>query len=178
MKKRKKIGTKGKKSVAKNKAAATRVPAKRGPGQPTIYTAKIAMEICDRLSKGESLRSICRREEMPAINTVLNWLFDHKHLAFEKDYERAREIQADVIFEETFEIADDSLKIVKNGKVSTANARVNALRLQVDTRKWALARMKPKRYGERVDVTSGGKEIKQPRAVAINYAAPAIPKAA
>jgi hypothetical protein len=52
---------------------------------------------------------------------------------------RAREAQADKLFKESLEIAD---------KATPEN--VNVARLQVDTRKWAAARLAPKKYGDRI----------------------------
>jgi hypothetical protein len=40
------------------------------------------------------------------------------------------------------------------------NEVVNRSKLRVDTRKWLMAKMKPKVYGDKVDVTSDGKQIK------------------
>ena len=53
---------------------------------------------------------------------------------------RAREAQADKLFKECLEIAD---------KATPEN--VSVARLQVDTRKWAAARVAPKKYGDRVE---------------------------
>ena len=35
-------------------------------------------------------------------------------------------------------------------------------RLRVDTRKWYLSKLNPKKYGDKVDVTTKGKEITNP----------------
>lgn len=35
-------------------------------------------------------------------------------------------------------------------------------RLQIDTRKWLMAKMKPKKYGDKYDVTSDGKALPTP----------------
>ena len=164
---------------------------KKKNGRPSLFNKKMADTICLRLSKGESLRSICRDPKMPEIHTILRWIFDEDKKEFQKAYELAREIQAEVIFEETVEIADDSGVDIsvnktktKKGKsevtseVSVANnVAVHRARLRVDTRKWFLARMKPKRFGEKIDVTSGGKELKQPRGAVINYLVPKPAKA-
>lgn len=178
MKKRKKVAKRKKTSKLEAHQLLLDAPPKKKGGPASIYTTKLTGTICSRLSKGESLRSICRDEEMPNIDTIMNWLFDGKHKDFEKDYERARAMQAEVVFEQTSEFAEKGLLIVQAGKTGTANARVNALKLLIDTRKWALGRMAPKRFGDKLDVTSGGKEMKQPRPVAIKYMVPVVPKTA
>ncbi len=45
-------------------------------GRPTIYSEKVATEICVRLAVGESLRSMCKEESMPSFPTVMRWLFE------------------------------------------------------------------------------------------------------
>lgn len=134
-------------------------------GRPTIYSQEIADTICTRLSEGESLRSICKCEDMPAMSTVMKWLTEEDKKKFLEQYVKARDMWADAVFEELFEIADDG----KNDFIETndpenhgyrTNGEVVARsRLRVDTRKWALARMNPKKYGDKMDVTSDNKQI-------------------
>ena len=131
---------------------------------------------------------------MPHVETVLNWVWstDESDQAkqFVKNYHIAREMRAEHVFEETMEIADDAStdmvetvrEVKKNGKTKQVkeyapnHAAVHRARLRVDTRRWFLARMAPKKFGEKLDITSGGKAIKQPRSVAINYVVPKVPK--
>jgi len=46
-------------------------------GRPSKYTQALADEICERLSKGEPLASICRDEKMPEVRTVSDWKTAH-----------------------------------------------------------------------------------------------------
>src|SRR5436305_10818518 len=46
----------------------------------------------------------------------------------------------------------------KTVEVKTADM-LDHRRLQIETRKWLMAKMKPKRYGDKLDVTSGGDKI-------------------
>lgn len=95
---------------------------------------------------------------MPNISTVIKWCFDFPE--FSTQYTKAREIQADVIFEQLFEIADEMpLMDTHNEKTGHSetkidNAGINRNRLRVDTRKWALARMNSKKYGDKDDKTT------------------------
>jgi len=89
-----------------------------------------------------------------------NWLKDNKD--FDKLYNYAREIRSDIIFEEILEISDDSkndVRLNEEGKEIANNELVNRSRLRVDARKWVLAKMNPKKYGDKVDVTSDYKQI-------------------
>lgn len=161
--------------------------AKRKPGRPTTYTAAAGSVICDRIAGGESLRSICRDAKMPHMKSVLRWVFNDALKDFRAKYELAREIQAEVIFEETVEIADDASEDIQKISFKTKKGTlkimsqpnrvaVDRARLRVDTRKWFLARMAPKKYAEKIDITSGGKKITEPRRAVISYVVPKEPK--
>lgn len=127
--------------------------------RPSNFTQEIADLICDRLADGESLRSICRGEGMPHASTVCRWLANDDRAAFREQYVRARELQADALFEEALEIADTPLEGVKtkvssDGKTEeTRGDMIEHRRLQVETRKWMVGKLQPKKYGERLALT-------------------------
>lgn len=131
---------------------------KHAGGRPTDYTPELASRICAQLAEGISLRTVCLADDMPSKTTVFEWF--RKHKEFADQYARAKEESADALFEETVDIADESLKDAYNADPKLVSAIVQAQRLRVDTRKWMMSKMKPKKYGDKVDVTSGGKEIK------------------
>ncbi|HBL4693585.1 ubiquitin carboxyl-hydrolase [Citrobacter sedlakii] len=108
-------------------------------GRPSDYLPEVAADICSLLADGESLRKVCERPGMPSKTSVFRWLAEHQE--FRDQYAKATETRADAIFEEIFEIADDATE---------ESAAVAKARLRIDTRKWALARMNPKKYGEKV----------------------------
>lgn len=131
--------------------------------------------ILERISNGESLRSILpsknRPIELPHIGTFIDWVNADKDLA--ERYARAQELRAELLFEEILTIADDSSQdIIKNDKgVEFENKEfVNRSRLRVDARKWALSKMLPKKYGDKLDVTSEGKELKGNAIIMVNGA--------
>lgn len=120
-------------------------------GRPTDYTDELAIQICSRLANGESLASICRRDDMPARQTIYRWLFDGKHRQFSDSYAEARKIQAETLADELFDIADDASNdwMIRNGKDDDEGWRFNGehyqrSRLRVDTRKWYLSKVLPK----------------------------------
>ena len=81
-----------------------------------------------------------------------------------KKYARACEMRADKMAEEMIEIADNSSDdtiIDEKGGERANNAAVQRDRLKVDTRKWLLAKMHPKKYGDKIDMTSGNEPLKQ-----------------
>ena len=121
-------------------------------GRPSSYTQEIASVICERLSMGESLRSVCRDENMPAISSVFKWMNEHEE--FSKQYARAKQESADAMAEDILEISDSAKNdwMEKHGKDDAGwvlnGDHVQRSRLRIETRKWLMAKMKPKKYGE------------------------------
>jgi hypothetical protein len=104
-------------------------------------------EIIRRMCEGESLRSICRTEGFPTSSAVIQWM--EKDEAFAKHYARAMETRADVYF--------DRIDEVSTAAESAENAvQVAGLRLKADNIKWQLARMAPKKYGDKIETTHAG----------------------
>ncbi|MBX4972159.1 terminase small subunit-like protein [Rhizobium lentis] len=138
-------------------------------GRPTKFTQSLADIICARIADGESLRSICRDETMPGKSTVLAWLADDDKADFRTKYAQAREIQADGFVDEMVEIADDGSNdwMQKNfGEETRWVENGEALRrsqLRIATRQWIAEKLKPKKYGSKVElehgVTSGVAEL-------------------
>lgn len=127
-------------------------------GRPSEYTEAVALQICERLADGESLRAICRDEHMPGRSTVFQWLAANK--SFADQYAHAREAQADALFEDILEIADDNsgdVKVVGDDEREVCNTEfVQRARLRVDARKWMASKLAPKKYGEKLDLSHGG----------------------
>jgi hypothetical protein len=130
-------------------------------GRPSSFTQAKADEICRRIAAGESLRSVCRDPKMPTPETVRVWLQSRKE--FLSQYAHAREEQADAIFEEMFEIADDGSndwmeRQKQDGSTEEVlnHEHVQRSKLRIDTRKWALARMAPRKYGDKLSLEHEG----------------------
>ncbi|HXA85760.1 MAG TPA: hypothetical protein VNZ47_11825 [Candidatus Dormibacteraeota bacterium] len=131
-------------------------------GRPSKYTPELATTICERMAKGESLRGICREDEMPDTTTILRWLDGNED--FRLQYTRAREAQADFYAEEIVEISDDGANdwMVRNGKVGEDSGyelngeHVQRSRLRVDARKWFASKVAPKKYGDKQQVEHSG----------------------
>ena len=95
---------------------------------------------------------------LPAPVTFLEWVSNDDSLA--KQYAYACEERADAIFDEMFDIADDNSKDVEitNDGIKVNHEEIQRSRLRVDTRKWALSKMNPKKYGDASKVTVEGGE--------------------
>jgi len=124
--------------------------------RPSDFTQGKADVICMALSEGRSLRSICHGDEMPTARTVHNWL--NVNEVFFQQYAKAREIQADTIFDECLDIADmqeDDVKVV-DGVDQTNHDVIARAKLRIDTRKWMAGKLRPKVYGDKLDVNHAG----------------------
>lgn len=129
-------------------------------GRPSDYTLEQATEICALLASGQPLVAICRSEETPDIRTVYRWLAVSEE--FRQLYARAREDQADTLADQIIEIADTPMLGVKTktddeGNVETTEGdMIEHRRLQVDARKWIAAKLKPKKYGDKLSTELTG----------------------
>ena len=113
--------------------------------------------ICEQIAMGKSVRKICEAEDMPAMSTIFLWLT--KHESFSEQYARARETQADVLFEEVLEIADDGSNdtyVDGEGNATTNYDHIQRSRLRVDARKWMAGKLRPKKYGDKVQTEVSG----------------------
>ena len=130
-------------------------------GRPSKYTKKLTQKICERLALGESMRSICSKKDMPGRRTVLRWLA--KHDEFRDLHAEARQLQADYHFDEILDIADDAtndfmVRERADGSTETVlnQEHMQRSRLRIEGRKWVLARMSPKKYGDKVQLEADG----------------------
>lgn len=110
------------------------------PGRPSLYTEELADRICQEIANSDtSLRRICARADMPSRASVLLWLQQHDE--FQAKYTRAREGQADVIFEDMGDIEQ---------KMLTRKLASDVGRVVLQSKQWRAAKLANKKYGERV----------------------------
>jgi hypothetical protein len=119
-------------------------------GRPTDYSPELVDQICDRIATGEPLVRICREEAMPNVVTVYRWL--NKYPEFSNLYAKAKDAAADTLAEEIQDIADSIPMETtdKEGNTKFDPAYINWMRLRVDARKWVAAKLKPRKYGDRL----------------------------
>ncbi len=126
----------------------------------TEFSQDVFDRICERISDGESLRTICADEDMPNKATVFRWLANDQALS--DQYARARQAQADAIFDEILDIADSAVNdwMEVNGQ-DDEGYRVNGehiqrSRLRIDARKWMAGKLRPKVYGDKLELNGAG----------------------
>jgi hypothetical protein len=116
-------------------------------GRPSGYSQKIANEICKRIIEGQNILQLCKADDMPSRDTIHQWLVLHSE--FSDNYARASKIRREYKFYEMERIARTEVD-------------VNRARLINDTIKWQLSKEEPKKYGDKLDHTTGGKELPAP----------------
>lgn len=103
------------------------------------YSPELVARILDELATGESLKSIVRQDGMPNEKTVMRWLAKDAEFAAKYGAARAQGMEARAA--EIIELADNA---------GLSNEEINKARLQIDARKWTLAKMLPRKYGEQL----------------------------
>lgn len=110
--------------------------------RPTVMTKEAMDKICQLLASGDSLRSICREDDMPSVSTVLLAVVQDRD-GFSEQYMQAREAGG-------FSHADRVIDTVD--RIATGEIDPNAARAMLDGLKWAAERMAPKRHSIRQEV--------------------------
>lgn len=127
-------------------------------GRPCEFTQDIADRICARLAEGISLRTVCKADDMPDASTVFRWLRTKPE--FCEQYTRAKDESADALTDEMLDIADDARNDWMEHQVGEGvtayqvnGEHIQRSRLRIETRKWLASKFKPKKYGDKVDLT-------------------------
>jgi len=125
-------------------------------GRPSTFTQEIADKICERIAEGEGLRRIVLDDGMPSEKTVYRWL--RENADFRQQYAGAREDQAEHFLDEIMEIADDASRdTVDTDSGEVANTEwIQRAKLRVDARKWAMSKLAPKKYGDKIGIEHSG----------------------
>jgi hypothetical protein len=162
--------------MAKNKVVIkkARKPAKKTAkkklpvGRPSKYSDALALRICELIATSRmGIHKLCEQhKDLPAVSTIFLWISAEQY--FSERYARAKEIQADLLAGDIIEISDKELRTKEQASGSNMNGsfdtetikdNYNRSRLQIDARKWLASKLAPKKYGDKVDVTTGGEKI-------------------
>jgi len=123
---------------------------------------RIFKSIISEIENGASLRSVLSKEGMPARSTFFEWLKESEEKS--NHYAKSIEARADSMFDEMLEIAyttesGETVKTTLNGIETTAGDMLGHRKLKIDTIKWILSRMNPKKFGDKMDMTTGGEKL-------------------
>jgi hypothetical protein len=94
-------------------------------GRPTLKTPELCAKICDRISEGETLKSVLEQPGMPGWTTVHDW--KQADESFAKALARARELGAIVMADTIKDIADEELQ---------TREEIRRARLRMQSRQW------------------------------------------
>lgn len=144
----------------------TKSKAKPKLGRPTKRTPAIEKRILNGLSMGTPLTVICRGENMPNDRTVRSWV--ESDPAFSTAIAHAREIGFDAIAADALSIIDappERIITITDGDRSSEridSAAVQWAKNRAELRLKLLAKWDPKRYGEKIDLTSSDGSMTPP----------------
>lgn len=152
------------KPAAKKAAGVAASARKAAEPAPHAYDMSVAADaVLEGIAEGGSLREVCGKPGLPSVTTFMRWLADERNENLRERYARARELQAEYMAEDILSIADEECTMVKADKHGTQDddgqgntevvfdsTAVQRNRLRVDTRKWLLSKLAPKKYGDKV----------------------------
>lgn len=140
------------------------------------FTKELFETICNQIANSDKgLVSICKEHDLNA-NSFYEWIAKDKELG--DKYACARELQAEYLADQIIEIADNTAKDtihVENeaGGYDMPNHEwINRSKLRVDARKWKASKLAPKKFGDKIDVTSGGDKIEPITKIQVEIVSP------
>lgn len=107
-----------------------------------------AQAICAAVAEGKSLRTAAKEQGL-SHTAFLLWCREDQELA--NQYARARDTGTDAEFEDLDILQNEQPERDERGKVDPG--WVAWKRLQIDTKKWALSKKAPRKYGEKIETT-------------------------
>lgn len=143
----------------------TKAPAK--PTKPgSEDRAKVSALVLQGMRSGLSALKACEAAGVHQ-STFNDWLNADAALAV--DYARAREDLIERMAQEVLELSDSDVGLLPDGKKDWA--AVQKHKLQVDTRKWLLSKLAPKKYGDRLEL-AGDEKSPLAMGITVNFVKP------
>lgn len=139
--------------------------------KPGVYfSEELLSEILERVACGENIYNICDQPGYPTRRSFFRWVINDAQIR--EKYEFALTARQHAMAEEIVHISDSPVGSLESG--ATDSGAVQKQRLQVDTRKWILSKLVPKKYGDKItqEVTgSDGGPVQQVVLTAADYKA-------
>lgn len=126
--------------------------------------------IFSAIENGDSLRKALKAVKLSS-KTFYEWLEDEGNEDKVKQYARACEERAEALLDEMIDIVDDTRYDYIEMDTGEEGASEHVLdkkpnyeliqrsRLRYDARKWLVSKLNPKKYGDKVDLTTNGKDL-------------------
>jgi hypothetical protein len=118
--------------------------------------AKVWAKILASIVEGDSLTTALRKLK-PAPSTWWAKECLRRDPVLRQRYREAVEDRADYLAEQLIELADSPMPPGLDGPAKAA--WVQQLRVRIDTRKWIASKLKPRTYGDRLDVSMASTQI-------------------
>lgn len=120
-------------------------------GRPSRYNAALAERICEHIRCGCSLRRAAEKEGIPQ-PTVMNWVRDNE--VFSNQYARACEERLAALEDKLLDLCEKGHEVAPRAEIG--GTMLQAVKLEIDTLKWMLAKLMPKKYGDRTALALEG----------------------
>lgn len=129
----------------------------RKAGQPTSFTEEKGDLICGLIAEGKSIRQIVALPDMPVMSTIMLWVLkgvkgEEPYVKFSEQYTHAVEMRTDYWAEEILDISDNDMDdaiFTDDGKRVQNTEFIQRSKLKIETRKWLMGKLKPKKYGDK-----------------------------
>lgn len=122
-------------------------------GRPSLYTPELGDRICELVATNEcGLDELCELHDwMPNESSVRLWRF--KHLDFSTKYLEAKQQQAQLFAEQTFNIARQKATYIDaEGNERVDQGHVAWQKMNVGLRQWHASKLAPKVYGDQKQI--------------------------
>jgi len=119
---------------------------------------RIITEICDKVIEEKISFNEAVKESDISLVSFYKWISKSDEL--QTLYKYARDVRSDVLFEQIIEIADTTEEgtVVETDDHGRTKEKTGDMtqhrRLKIDSRKWVVSRMSPKKYGDKLDLSS------------------------
>lgn len=128
-----------------------------GEAMAKLRTPENADRICALLAEGYTLRQVAKEIGIESASSITDWVRVDEQ--FSARYARAMDFRCERMAEELLEISDDGsndwmVREQESGEPITVadHEHIARSKLRVDSRKWLLSKMMPKKYGDRLAV--------------------------
>jgi hypothetical protein len=118
----------------------------------------IIISICDKVIEDKISFNKAVKDSEISLVSFYKWI--SKDEGLESLYNYARIVRSDILFEEIIEISDNTEQgtIVETDDHGRTKEKTGDMtqhrRLKIDSRKWVAAKMQPKKYGDKLDLSS------------------------
>lgn len=122
-----------------------------------MATKEQCIEVCNLVAESKGHIDDKCKEVGISTKSFYKMIVEDEELG--KHYTRAKEAQADILFDSFLDVANEPVPSSDRGLDSAA---VQDKRVRLDAIKWYLTKAKPKKYGDTLDLTSGGERLPEP----------------